>query len=141
MKANRIFWPQEVLDQWIVEEKISIEGEELTINSENRTYRMNQAIYFEADVGDDGDIHSLVGRVKDKSELDEMGAEHYMDSVLIEDSAYQVVPGFTGLLLIEVKEMSGGRAVDLSDAFASHSGKEEEVDDRELLARFLIENL
>ena len=31
MGANRFFWPQELLDQWIVEEKIVLEGEQLTI--------------------------------------------------------------------------------------------------------------
>ena len=37
MRISRLFWPQGLLDQWIVDEKISLEGERLTIIQENRT--------------------------------------------------------------------------------------------------------
>ncbi len=141
MGANRFFWSQELLDQWMVEEKIAIDGQQLTIAEENRIYELSQAVYFEADVGDGSDTHGLVGRVKEISTLEGMGAEHYMDSVLIEDCAYQVVPGFTGEPLVEVASDGEGRAADLSGAIATQTGDDEEVDDRELLARFLIDNL
>jgi hypothetical protein len=65
-----------------------LEGERLTLVKENQVYRVKQATYFVADVGDGDDAFKLVGRVKDVSELLEMGAEHYMDSVIIEDSVY-----------------------------------------------------
>lgn len=141
MKANRIFWPQELMDQWLVDEKIALEGDRLTIKEENSIYIVNQALFFEADVGDGGDAFNLVGRVKDLASLEEMGGEHYMDSVIIEDSAYKVIVGFTGIPLVDISS-SSRRGVDFSDAFATHTGEEEkEDDDRELLAKFLIENL
>ncbi|MCP4601032.1 MAG: hypothetical protein GY847_10990 [Proteobacteria bacterium] len=141
MGVNRFFWPQELLDQWMVEDKILLDGEQLTIVENGRTYQVKQAVYFSADVGDGQDSYELVGRVKEISILDKMNAEHYMDSVLIEDSAYQVVPGFAGEPLIEIKKEAGERASDISCAIASQTGEEDEIDDRELLARFLIENL
>ncbi len=127
MEVSRLFWPQELLDQWIVEEKIVLEGERLTIPSENRAYRVKQAVYFTTDVGSGEDAHKLVGRVKAICELEKMGAEHYMDSVLIEDSAYQVVTGFLGEQFPTDRQQA--------------ASTENDSDDKELLARFLIENL
>ena len=142
MRISRLFWPQGLLDQWIVDEKISLEGERLTIIQENRTYQVSQAVHFVKDVGDGEDTPKLLGRVKELKVLQEMGAEHYMDSVIIEDSAYEVVNGFIGeLFSIETTERRG--AGDIADAVAEHAGSTEEDkdDDKELLARFLIENL
>jgi hypothetical protein len=88
MGENRLFWPQEMMDEWLVDEKAVISDDVLTISDENKKYRILQAVHFVADVGDGDDIHSLVGKVKEVSILENMGAEHYMDSVIIEDSAY-----------------------------------------------------
>jgi hypothetical protein len=138
MAVSRLFWPQELLDQWIVEEKISIEGEELTIQKEQRTYRVTQAVQFVKDVGDGADNHKLLGRVKELKILQNMGAEHYMDSVIIEDSAYEVVPGFIG----ELHSMESEKPDHPTDAASASGGDGDgEPDDRDLLAKFLIENL
>ena len=40
-----------------------------------------------------------MGKVKTKVQLDELEAEHYMDSVICGDVAYQVVEGFLGDLM------------------------------------------
>ena len=82
--------------------------------------------YFEADVGGSGDPHGLLGRVKETASLAAMGAEHYMDSVLLGDSAYKVTPGFTGVPIVEAPAGAKGT---------------EKNEDRELLARFLLDNL
>ncbi|MCP4198339.1 MAG: hypothetical protein GY762_14410 [Proteobacteria bacterium] len=102
---------------------------------------MNQAIYFAEDVGDGGDQYQLVGRVKNVEVLEGMGAEHYMDSVLIGDSAYQVVTGFAGAPEAKDAEQTQSKPTDISGAIATQTGDETDVDDRELLARFLIDNL
>ena len=141
MGLSRLFWPQELLDQWIVDEKISLEGERLTIQKERRTYRVKQAVFFFADVGDGEDTHKLVGRVKEVQQLDDMGAEKYMDSVLVQDSAYQVVSGFVGEQFPIEESTTGERADDIEGAVANHTGEATEDSDKELLAKFLIENL
>lgn len=138
MGANRFFWPQSILDQWIDEEKISLKDDVMTILSQSRAFRVKQAVFFERDVGGGQDSHSFVGRVKELETLLKMGAEHYMDSVIIDDSAYQVVPGFTGEPLMQDEE----RPHDLSGALTSQiADGESEENDKELLARFLLENL
>jgi hypothetical protein len=138
MGANRLFWSQEVLDQLIVDEKAVIEEDVLSIADDKLRYRVSQAVHFVADVGDGSDPHKLVGRVKELEPLVAGGAEHYMDSVLIDDSAYQVAQGFSGEPIIEIaSETKGG---DISGAVVA-AGGEEDGEDRELLAKFLLDNL
>ena len=139
MGRNRLFWPQEVLDEWVVDEKAHIDDDVLSIADDKLRYQIEQAVHFLADVGDGSDPHGLVGRVKEISILEEMGAEHYHDSVLVEDSAYQVVPGFTGEPLVDSeRDTKGG---DITGAIAAQAGEEEQGDDQELLAKFLLDNL
>ena len=35
MGANRLFWPQETMDEWIVGEKVTIDGDVLSVDSQN----------------------------------------------------------------------------------------------------------
>lgn len=138
MGATRLFWPQDMMDQLTVDEKATIEGDVLSLVDDNLSYRVNQAVHFIADVGDGSDPHKLVGRVKELTILEELGAEHYMDSVLIGDSAYEVVEGFAGEPIVEITGDTKG--VDITGAVAAQAG-EGEGEDRELLAKFLLDNL
>ncbi len=140
MAVSRLFWSQELLDQWIMDEKILLDGERLTLIKENQNYRVRQAAYFVSDVGDGEDVHQLIGRVKDLEEISQMGAEHYLDSVIIEDSAYQVITGFMGEQTPMAEDLSQTAPRSISDALSGQSG-EGDADDQELLAKFLIENL
>jgi hypothetical protein len=129
MGENRLFWAQDKLNELVVEEKATLENDQLLLRDTAQRYRVSQAVFFEADVGGSGDPHKLVGRVKETAALAELGAEHYMDSVLIGDSAYKVTPGFTGVPLAFAKAAAAG------------PGDATKNDDRELLARFLLDNL
>jgi hypothetical protein len=139
MGANRLFWPQDIMDQLTVDEKATIDEDVVSLVDDNLSYRVKQAVHFIADVGDGSDPHNLVGRVKELSVLEELGAEHYMDSVLLEDSAYEVVEGFAGEPLIDVAADPKGE--DITGAVAAQAGGEGEGEDRELLAKFLLDNL
>ncbi len=143
MGNNRLFWPQDTMDEWVIEEKASINDDVLTILGEDIEYRVSQAVHFQADVGDGSDPHGIVGRVKEISILQEMGAEHYMDSVLIEDSAYQVVPGFTGEPIVKIVPTMKGKGGDISGAVMTQTqiAEKGQPEDRELLAKFLLDNL
>lgn len=141
MGINRLFWSQELLDRWIVDEKIVLKDDLLTINSEKRSYRVSQAVYFATDVGDGKDPHRLVGRAKEISKLDSIGAERYMDSVLVGDSAYQVVSGFIGEPLAVVDSDKTDKNIERTSASTKEKGADEAADDQDLLAKFLLENL
>lgn len=139
MGENRLFWPQEMMDEWVVDEKASIEDDVLTIIEEKMTYKLSQAVLFVSDVGDGSDEHSLIGKVKELSALSEMGCEQYMDSVLVEDSAYQVVQGFTGIPTAETLQLASQAPAGEPNVQTASTG--EESDERELLANFLLDNL
>ncbi len=141
MEISRLFWPQNILDEWMVDEKIAMEGDSLTITEEGKTYKVAQAVYFSADVGDGDDAFHLVGRVKTLSALEKIGAECYMDSVILQESAYQVVGGFVGELT-EADDLSITRPrLPSGAARPAVRNEEDERNDKELLAKFLIENL
>ena len=139
MGANRLFWPQDIMDQLTVDEKATIDEDVLSLVEDKLSYRVAQAVHFVSDVGDGSDPHKLVGRVKELTALEELGAEHYMDSVLIGDSAYSVVEGFSGEPIVDIAADPKGE--DITGAVAAQAGGEGEGEDRELLAKFLLDNL
>lgn len=93
---NRVFFPQAALDEWIAEERVDLRNDELTIKSENRKYRIIEAVRIMAEVTGQPDVNELVGKVKSHAFLNELGAEILEGSVLIGDNAYDAVPGFVG---------------------------------------------
>jgi hypothetical protein len=52
--------------------------------------------FFAKVSGDGPDPNGLVGKVKDEAAIGAMGAEQYMNSVILGDTAYDVEPGFVG---------------------------------------------
>lgn len=133
MGRNRIFLPQEALDRCIEEEKVSVAGEVLTIHAEERSYDIMPAVRFMNDVAGTGDPFNLIGRVKEKRQLDEMGAEHYMGSVVMGESAYDVQDGFVGY-----PRVASGSDI---DAAVGAAAGEEPLSDEALLTKFLLEKL
>lgn len=159
MGVNKMFWPQELLDEWMLEERVVVHDEQITIPAEKRSYRIEQALFFQADVADGSDPHKLVGRVKRVVDIQSMGGEHYMDSVVLGDTAYSVVSGFTGEPQIadslappaNKTSVRSSRAPSLNraslepqsigTALSAKIGEAEDASDQELLAKFLLENL
>jgi hypothetical protein len=96
MGANRVFFPQQALDEWLEQGHIGLVGDELTIASNGRHVTLVGAIHFIAEVAGAEDRHELVGKVKSQEQVVALGGEHVADSVILGDNAYQVVEGFLG---------------------------------------------
>ena len=94
MGKNRVFFPQAALDQWISDGKVDLTGDELTIKAEARRYRITEAARVVVEVTGIPDANELVGKVKSKLYLSELGAEILENSMVLGDNAYDVVPGF-----------------------------------------------
>jgi len=137
MGPNRLFFKQEFLDRLLVEEKVHIDGDVMALADEPNRYRVMPALYFVADVADGHDPFRFVGRVKATHAVVEMGGEHYHDSVVIGDTAYSVQPGFVG----EPLEIEEPVASELSQVATTGTEQGRVAEDRELLARFLLDNL
>ena len=118
MSENRLFFPQEALDDWLEQGRVQLVGDELTTTPEGRRLRLESALRFMAEVGAGSDPHGLVGKVKTLEQVQALDGEHVSDSVIIGDCAYQVVEGFLAELLPTVRrrkaEAEGAQADDLS---------------------------
>ena len=101
MGKNRLFVPQDVLDQWIDASMAFVEANELTLADESHIYHLAPAVCFLRESTGEPDPHDLVGRVKEDTQLTILGAEPYMDSVILEDNAYDVRRGFVAVPALE----------------------------------------
>jgi hypothetical protein len=93
---SRLFISVERLDNWTAEGRASLEGDRMTLTELNRSFAMKPAVHFLRVAGVDSDPNDLVGRVKSKEVLDEMGADCFEKSVIYKDTAYDVIDGFIG---------------------------------------------
>jgi len=92
----RLFISEERLDAWTADGKIVLDGEIMTLKEIDRSFLIRPAVRFMRVAGSDPDAAELVGRVKDEGDLANLGAEHYMNSVILGDVAYDVQQGFLG---------------------------------------------
>ena len=90
----RIYVSQALVDRWLGEGRIELDGDLLRLAGPRTSLFINPAVYFECVDGGDADPHQIVGCVKSSQELAQMGAEHYDTSVVLGDHAYTVQPGF-----------------------------------------------
>src|SRR5689334_8172276 len=91
-----VFIAQSTLDEWSDQGRIRLDGTILTLLHENRTVPLKPAVRFTKLVGAPTDAHSLLGKVKSHEQLAALSAEHFMQSVIVGDTAYEVVEGFLG---------------------------------------------
>jgi hypothetical protein len=124
---NRVFFPQAALDEWVSENRVDLKGDELTLKTEQRRYRMIEAVRILREVTGAPDPHEVIGRVKTRAFLSELGAEILEGSMILGDSAYDVIQGFVG-----------APVGNFSDYLkAAPSGSRDLKSDEELLASFL----
>ena len=137
---NRVFFSQASVDQWGVDGKIDLVAGELILLAEGRRYKVEEAVRIVTEVTGANDDRKIIGRVKLKRALDEIGAELLETSMILGDNAYDVVPGWIGTpsgtfaehLLSPERNAARGGKTDLG------TGPET---DEELLARFAAGDL
>lgn len=132
---NRVFFPQACLDQWGVEGKIEVTGAEIVVLAEGRRYDVIEVCHVVAEVTGSPDPHEIVGKVKAKQTLVEMGAEILENSMIIGDNAYDVIPGWAGR-----PKTSWSAHLDSNERFKARKGKTDSgalpKSDEEMLNRF-----
>lgn len=137
---NRVFFPQSAVDQWGIDGKIDLVAGELILLADGRRYKVEEAVRIVTEVTGANDDRQIVGKVKPKRALDEIGAEILENSIILGDNAYDVVPGWMGtptgpfaehLLSPERMKARGGKT-DVGRGLHN---------DEELLARFLNDEL
>ena len=122
----RLFLSQNQLEEWALEDKADVKDGQLVVSGEEGVYPVTPAVHLVQVVSGE-DTHGLVAKVKTDSQLASLGAEQMADSVLLGDTAYEVVPGY----LAEV-------SVSPSDAPSADGKPGSETD---LLAAFLLNKM
>lgn len=93
---SRLFISVDRLDAWTAEGRASLDGDRMILTELGRAFTMTPAVHFVNATGQDTDPNDLVGLVKSKPQLDAMGAEQLANSVIYNDTAYDVIDGFIG---------------------------------------------
>ena len=97
----RLFISQDRLDNWSAEDRVKVEGDRMTLSGDGRSFTTSTAVRFMRVSGGGEDVPLLLGKVRTIAQLEADGGEHYMDSVIMGDTAYDVQQGFLGVPLVE----------------------------------------
>jgi hypothetical protein len=90
--SAKLFISQGTIDAWVSQDQADVSGDRLTLRG-GLSLRLSPASLFRR-VSGGTDVHGLVGRVKGEEAISALGAEAYMSSVILGDTAYDVEPGF-----------------------------------------------
>ena len=120
----RLFLPQTTLEAWVLEDKADFKDGRLTVAEGGASYPLTPAVHF-ARVVSGSDAQKLASRVKTQEQVERLGAEQLSDSVILGETAYDVVNGY-------VAEVTG--------AGAPPAGRRD-PEEADLLAAFLLNKL
>jgi hypothetical protein len=141
MGDNRLFLSQSVLDRWLGEGRVEVDGEIMTTLPEKRNFCLKTAVLFQNELTGAGDAPDLLGRVKDIDQISALGGDYSAGSVILGDLAYEVAEGFIGEPLPDTEE--SGRAPsgphDLAAAMKRVTGAGDGASEVDLLARLFLE--
>jgi hypothetical protein len=98
MRANRMFFPQQAVDNWLEAGQVSLDGDVLGLPSGPR-FRLTSGVVFNQEVASGEDALGLCGKAKTVDEVQALQGELVTGSVLIGDHAYEVTDGFVADLL------------------------------------------
>jgi len=122
----KLFLPEATLEEWAVEAKADLQGERLVIAEDKTVVPLTPAVHFSKLVSGSDDKH-LLSKVKSAAQLQSLGAEQMRESVILGETAYEVVSGY----IAEMQDSAG----------AAEGAQSEGTSEAELLAAFLLDKL
>lgn len=116
----KLFLPQAQLEEWALEDKADVKDGVLALNGEEGVYPVTPAVHIRQLVTGE-DTNGLVSKVKTEEQLKTLGAEQMADSVLLGDTAYEVVPGYVAEVVAPAAEAPppGGQPGSETDLLAA----------------------
>lgn len=93
VRVAKVFLSQNALEEWVAQEKVDLSEGKLVVPAEAASFPAVPAVHFVKLVSG-ADSQKLVSTVKTSEQLEILGAEHMADSVLLGETAYEVVPGY-----------------------------------------------
>ena len=113
----KLFLPQTQLEEWALADKADLQEGKLVVTAEKVSYPAVAGVHFIKLITGKDD-KKLVSRVKTQPQLEEMGAEALADSVILGETAYEVVPGYvTEVPTPKPDKKKGSPEADLLAAF------------------------
>jgi hypothetical protein len=120
--TNRVFFPQQIVDRWLADSVVGLEGEVLVVLPDGPAFLLTSAVRFGAEVGSGEDGPGLCGKVKTLQAIEALSGEYDLGSVVLGDYAYEVVDGFVGDLLEVANEGWGAPKPAESNPRSTHAG-------------------
>lgn len=118
----KLFLPHKTLEDWALSEKADLSDGKLVVKEPASSHPVAAAVHFHKLVSGE-DAQGLLGRVKTTEQLQAMSAEHFADSCIVGEAAYEVVEGYVTEVQApapakaEAKKKSGSPEADLLAAF------------------------
>lgn len=122
----RLFLPQSTLEEWALADKADLRDGKLVVQGEGGAWPVESAVHFVKLVAGN-DVQKLVSRVKTDAQLAQLGCERLEDSVVLGDSAYEVVPGYVAQIA--------------APAAAKNSDPRQGSSEADLLAAFILDKM
>jgi hypothetical protein len=119
----KLFLPQAMLEEWAADGRVDLRDGKLFVGAENAFWQVTPAVHFLKLVSGT-DQRKLVASVKTPAQLEQLGAEQMLGSVIVGEDAYDVVQGYVA----EISVSSDGK-------------KTEGPADADLLAAFLLDKM
>jgi len=94
--TNRAFFPQDTLDRWLAEGRVTVDGEVMALVPDGPSFQLQSAVLFRAEVASGVDELGLCGKVKTLGAVADLAGEYVPGSVVLGDHAYEVLDGFVG---------------------------------------------
>ncbi|MFZ5444121.1 MAG: hypothetical protein ACOZQL_29260 [Myxococcota bacterium] len=118
----KLFLPQKTLEEWALAEKADLSDGKLVVAEGKTSHPVTSAVHFQKLVSGE-DTQGLLGRVKTTAQLTALQAEHFADSCIVGETAYEVVEGYVTEVQApaaarpEKKKGAGSPEADLLAAF------------------------
>src|SRR4051794_4593583 len=84
--SMRLFLPQATLEEWALADKADLKEGKLVVAGEKATFPVKPAVHFTKVVSGQDD-RKLLARVKTDEQLQQLGADHFADSVVLGETA------------------------------------------------------
>lgn len=118
----KLFLPHKTLEDWMVSEKADLQDGKLFVTEGKASFPVAAGVHFSKLVSGE-DTQGLLGRVKTTAQLSALNAEHFQDSCIVGEAAYEVVEGYVTEVQTapaaktDARKKSGSPEADLLAAF------------------------
>jgi hypothetical protein len=141
MGKNQLFIPGTQLDDWLQTSAVELQSEMLVVSETGDRFALEEAVLVVAEVSGAGDRRRLAGRVHTLPAARSFGGELLGKSLILNDAAYDVQPGFLASPVGTAGRARASEAVVAGLPSPTVSVASASDEDEALLAQYLMRKL